>query len=385
MVSIRNKIVWEDTNVIKRHLIKRDFMDGYTIWSHHGEVGGTSNNTDINIGYDEVGGDEVNDNDHVMMDDDYDRGDQNGDQTYVRVEPQVDEECDVDMEDMLHHFEPEVLIGSAKGLENFEMLKKVAKDHMNYCILYRGECATLEKCPNCDASRYKINDDFCEDRASSSIGNKRKKVEKKSAGAYVEDEFCISTNMMTQCRVLALVLWYLLVADRLKCLFSNPKIDEMMTWHADRLGNVANPNSNPSPYRLHSIFDSHEGAWAAWPFLAFDQTTDHELVNIAGRDGPASSLKYVVLQDKWTAMARIPAAWFSSSPSPSRPRRVMPAALPLALSPNISRTSKRRDAAASRFGPRGMTWPTSSPPSRRWQPKPGQETESRIRMRNARA
>jgi hypothetical protein len=40
----------------------------------------------------------------------------------------VDEECDVDMEEMLRHIEPEVLLGSAKGLENFETLKKAAKD-----------------------------------------------------------------------------------------------------------------------------------------------------------------------------------------------------------------------------------------------------------------
>jgi len=102
----------------------------YTIWSHHGEAGATSNNTDINTGCDEVGGDDANDNDHVMMDDDYDCGDQNGDQTDVRVEPQVDEKRDADMEDMLRHIEPEVLLGTAKGLENFETLKKAAKDHM---------------------------------------------------------------------------------------------------------------------------------------------------------------------------------------------------------------------------------------------------------------
>jgi hypothetical protein len=42
----------------------------------------------------------------------------------------VDEECDVDMEEMLRHIEPEVLLGSAKGLENFETLKKAAKNRM---------------------------------------------------------------------------------------------------------------------------------------------------------------------------------------------------------------------------------------------------------------
>src|SRR5687767_3500811 len=65
-----------------------------------------------------------------MMDDDYERGDQNGDQTDTCVEPQVDEERDVDMEDMLRHIKSEVLLGSAKGLENFETLKKATKVRM---------------------------------------------------------------------------------------------------------------------------------------------------------------------------------------------------------------------------------------------------------------
>uniref|UniRef100_K3YEA6 Uncharacterized protein n=1 Tax=Setaria italica TaxID=4555 RepID=K3YEA6_SETIT len=186
----------------------------------------------------------------------------------------VVEECDVDMEHMLRHNEPEVLLGSAKGLENFETLKKAAKDHMyvgcgkdwavlhfllhllilkakfgwsdnsfndlltlldnllpkpnfvpkntyeakkiinpfkmhvqrihaswNHCILYHGEYATLEKCPNCDASCYKNNTDFCEDCAGSSIGNKRKKVAKKSVGAQVEIAKKSASAQVLKCRV----------------------------------------------------------------------------------------------------------------------------------------------------------------------------------------
>uniref|UniRef100_K3Y3E7 Transposase-associated domain-containing protein n=1 Tax=Setaria italica TaxID=4555 RepID=K3Y3E7_SETIT len=200
-------------------MIKRGFVDRYTIWSHHGEAGDTFSNTDIDTGTNEVGGDDANENDHVMMDDDYDRGDKNGYQTDVRVEPQVDEERDVDVADMLRHIEPEVLLGSAKR---------------NHSILYRGEYAALEKCPNCDASCYKSNADFYEDRAGSSIRNKRKKDAKKSVGAQVEDKSFIGTDTTTQRRVPALVMWYLPVVDRLKRLFSNPKSAKIMTWHADR-------------------------------------------------------------------------------------------------------------------------------------------------------
>jgi hypothetical protein len=74
-----------------------------------------------------VGDEDADENDHDMMDGAFGCEDQNDDQTDA---PHVDEECDVDMEQMLRHTELEVLLGSAKGLENFETLKKVAKDHM---------------------------------------------------------------------------------------------------------------------------------------------------------------------------------------------------------------------------------------------------------------
>jgi hypothetical protein len=74
-----------------------------------------------------VGDEDVDKNDHVMMDDAFGCKDQNYDQTNA---PHVDEECDVDMEEMLRHIEPEVFLGSAKGLKHFETLKKAAKDRM---------------------------------------------------------------------------------------------------------------------------------------------------------------------------------------------------------------------------------------------------------------
>ena len=69
--------------------------------------------------------------DHGMMHDG-DLENNNGDHTSVNddLRAQEDEEHDIDMEKMLRHIEPEVLLGSAKGLERFETLKKVAKDRM---------------------------------------------------------------------------------------------------------------------------------------------------------------------------------------------------------------------------------------------------------------
>jgi hypothetical protein len=73
--------VWEDINAIKMHLIKRGFLKGYKTWSHHGEVESTFNNADINTRYDEVGDEDADENDHVMIDDTFGCEDQNDDQT----------------------------------------------------------------------------------------------------------------------------------------------------------------------------------------------------------------------------------------------------------------------------------------------------------------
>jgi hypothetical protein len=100
--------------------------------------------------------------------------------------------------------------------------------------LYRSEYAELEKCPNCDASRYKSNADFAVERVIASKGANRKVGGKKSAFSQVDEEYSIGTNTSSQRKVHALVMWYLLVEDHLKRLFSNAKTVELMTWHADR-------------------------------------------------------------------------------------------------------------------------------------------------------
>jgi hypothetical protein len=81
--------------------------------------------------------------------------------------------------------------------------------------LYRGDYAELEKCPNCDASRYKSNADFSVERVIASKGAKRKVGGKKSVFSQVE-EYSIGTDTTTQCKVPALVIWYLAVEDHLK-------------------------------------------------------------------------------------------------------------------------------------------------------------------------
>jgi hypothetical protein len=99
--------------------------------------------------------------------------------------------------------------------------------------LYHGDYAELEKCPNCDASRYKSNADFAVERVIASKGAKRKVGGKKSEFSQVEEEYSIGTYTASQRKFPALVMWYLPVEDHLKRLFSNLKTAELMTWHAD--------------------------------------------------------------------------------------------------------------------------------------------------------
>ena len=67
-----NNIVWENTDVIKTHLIQRGFMVDYKVWIHHGEAQLTAN-TCVNNVNDEVHDadedDDENPSDHGMMHD----------------------------------------------------------------------------------------------------------------------------------------------------------------------------------------------------------------------------------------------------------------------------------------------------------------------------
>jgi hypothetical protein len=127
VVTIATHLYGKILKPLKMNLIKCGCVKGYKTWSHHGEAKNTFNNVDIGTRYGEVGVEDADENDHVLMDDAFDCGDHNGDQTDG---PRVDEEYDVDMEEMLRDIEPEVLLGSAKGLENLDTLKKVAKNCM---------------------------------------------------------------------------------------------------------------------------------------------------------------------------------------------------------------------------------------------------------------
>jgi hypothetical protein len=93
----------------------------------------------------------------------------------------------------------------------------------NHCILYRKEHEFKEKCPTCNASRYKRNDDsewVVEESCIKRQGRKRKNT---ALDQGSKDR-----------KVPTLVMWYLLVIDRLKLMFSNPRDDQLLLWHVKR-------------------------------------------------------------------------------------------------------------------------------------------------------
>jgi hypothetical protein len=89
----------------------------------------------------------------------------------------------------------------------------------NHCILYRKEYEFKEKCPTCNASRYKQNIDDSEGQ-----GRKRKN------NTALDQDIQGSKER----KVPALVMWYLPVIDCLKRLFSNPRDDQLLLWHMKR-------------------------------------------------------------------------------------------------------------------------------------------------------
>jgi hypothetical protein len=103
----------------------------------------------------------------------------------------------------------------------------VAKIHAcpNYCILYRKEYEFRDKCPWCNASRYKRNDNIEEDF----YNNERKGRKRKNTALTDQD-----SQGSKERKVPAFVMWYLLVIAHVKRVFSNPREAQLLLWHVQR-------------------------------------------------------------------------------------------------------------------------------------------------------
>jgi hypothetical protein len=92
----------------------------------------------------------------------------------------------------------------------------------NHCILYQKEHEFKDKCPRCNASWYKWNDNIEED----SYNNKMKGWKKKNTAPPDQDN-----QRSKERKVPALVMWYLPVIDCVKRMFSNTREAQFLLWH----------------------------------------------------------------------------------------------------------------------------------------------------------
>jgi hypothetical protein len=93
---------------------------------------------------------------------------------------------------------------------------------LNHCILYRKEHEFKDKCPRCNASWYKWNDNIEED----SYNNKRKGRKRKNTAP--PDQYNQGSK---ERKVPALVMWYLPIIDRLKRMLSIVREAQLLLWH----------------------------------------------------------------------------------------------------------------------------------------------------------
>jgi hypothetical protein len=284
----KNQKLWDKSSIIKSHLILRGFVEDYKCWSNHGEQRTSKPNQDIAA--DQVDGDDegaVEGDTDVMMDDDADfdlddDADFDLEEMLRHAEPHVLRDTrGLDNFEALKKASKELLYEESKGCDKeftvlhsvLELLRlkasngwsdksfsdllsllanmlpkpnslptttylakklicplslDVQKIHAcpNHCILYRKEYEALDRCPVCNASRYKRNDD-CEDEDASANAKKKKS----NAGRDEEDT---SSNAEKKRRSPAMVMWYLPVIPRLQRLYSNPRDSELMRWHFDK-------------------------------------------------------------------------------------------------------------------------------------------------------
>jgi hypothetical protein len=103
----------------------------------------------------------------------------------------------------------------------------------NHCILFRGKTfKDLNRCPRCGASRYKDNDLYSGEEASTGSKRNKKGAKKAVQESQPPDDTPLGNDAKKR-KVSALVLWYLPVTDRLRRIFMNPKEAALMTWWDD--------------------------------------------------------------------------------------------------------------------------------------------------------
>jgi hypothetical protein len=99
----------------------------------------------------------------------------------------------------------------------------------NHCILYRKEHEFKTKCLVCGVSQYKrsYNHVYVD-----TMKNKNKKTA--IGPESVDDETDSDKEDKKKRKIPTLVMWYLLVIDHFKRVFSNPRDAELVRWHSEK-------------------------------------------------------------------------------------------------------------------------------------------------------
>jgi hypothetical protein len=279
-VDCENKIVWPDSKVVQSHLIKRGFKRNYTVWTKHGEIDDTIHEVDTGVGDNNSDGVFDGDNPHATDDDDFDY------QELLRhIEPHVlssmGTQRGLSNMDIIEKSSKDLLCDESNGCgkeftqlcvvlellklkvshgcsdnsfsEHLNLLAKlllkpntlptstykakklicllslgVDKIHAcpNHCILYRKEYKFNMKCTVCGVSRYKRSYNHV---YADTMKKKTKNKNNTAIGPEsVDDEADLDTENMTKRKILVLVMWYFLVIDHLKHVFSNPRDAKLM-------------------------------------------------------------------------------------------------------------------------------------------------------------
>jgi uncharacterized Zn finger protein (UPF0148 family) len=88
------------------------------------------------------------------------------------------------------------------------------------------------KCPVCGVRQYKRSyNHVYADTMKKKTKNKNKTAINPES---VDDEADLDTEDMTKRKIPSLVMWYLPVIDRLKCVFSNPRDAKLVHWHSKK-------------------------------------------------------------------------------------------------------------------------------------------------------
>ena len=128
--------VFSDTTIIRLHVLISGFVDNYMIWNKYGEEAPPPRENQL----DEI----LQDLQFNILFDDYDDAcgddedvgggysdDVDGGPIDIGSDADSDELDDVDfLSQLLRHSKAELLVGSAKGIENFETVKKSGKENI---------------------------------------------------------------------------------------------------------------------------------------------------------------------------------------------------------------------------------------------------------------